>query len=156
MFLQIDDLKNSIYNYQVDQITEGDESIVIQALMTAEEECKSYLYLNNKREVNDGRLQYDVEAIFSAQGDERNALIVQHCINIAKWYIVDLCNVDILYEQAKERYDRSISWLKQLNNGSVSLNNLPQLNPDNSGPSSTTTDNQTGIIYGSRAKFNHE
>ena len=41
MYLQIEDLKNNIYNYQVEQITQGDESIVLQALDTAEQEVKS-------------------------------------------------------------------------------------------------------------------
>lgn len=153
MYLQKDDLKNNIYNYQVEQITEGDDSIVLQALASAEIELKSYLQGNNKKEYLDGRLRYDVEAILAKTGNERNALLVSHGIAIAKWYIIDLCNVDILYGRAKERYDRSVDWLNKLAKGDVNLTDLPVLQ-------STIDPNDKNetqpFIYGSRKKFNHE
>ncbi|MGY5552052.1 phage protein Gp36 family protein [Riemerella anatipestifer] len=153
MFLQKEDLKNNIYNYQLEQITEGDDGIVLQALASAEIELKSYLQGNHKKEYLDGRLRYDVEAILSKTGDERNALLVSHGIAIAKWYIIDLCNVDILYEQAKERYDRAVAWLKQLAKGEVNLSDLPTLQDNaNNGDEDTVQP----FIYGSRQKFNHE
>lgn len=155
MFLQISDLKNNIYNYQVDQITEGDDGIVLQAMTAAEQELKSYLQGNNKKEYLDGRLRYDVDAILSATGDDRNAMLLNCAINIAKWNIIDLCNVDILYEQAKERYDRSISWLKDLASGDVNLSDLPTLD-DADNDDSSTDDETQAFRYGSRKKFNHE
>lgn len=152
MFLEITDLKNNIYNYQVEQITQGDESIVLQALETAEQEVKSYFYINQKKEFLDGRFLYDVDEIFSAKGKQRNALIVSLCLSVAKWYIVNLCNADIIYDHAKERYDRAIDYLKKLNKGEISLGNLPTI---------STTENQNSphnnpFLCGSRAKFNHE
>lgn len=151
MFLKKEDLKNNIYNYQVDQITEGDDTIVLQGLAVAEEECRSYLESNiYKKENQDGRLLYDVATIFGATGTERNPLIVQHCITIAKYHIIQLSNVDILYEQAKERYDRAIDWLKQLAKGQITLKSLPTLE---------ITDEDEDLkpfSYGSRRKFNHE
>ncbi len=153
MFAEKNDLKNNIYQYQIDQITEGDDSIVLQAIETAIDEVKSYLEPNDKKEYLDGRLRYDVNAIFSATGSDRNALILNHVLTVSKWYIIDLANVDILYEMAKERYDRSISWLKKLNKGEVNLSSLPQLNQD-------STDGEIEEIkpfaMGSRPKFNHE
>lgn len=153
MYLEISDLKNNIYNYQVEQITEGDESIVLQALDTAEQEVKSYFYINNKKEHLDGRKIYDVEAIFSARGQERNALVVSLCLSVAKWYIVDLCNADIIYDHAKERYDRAIEYLKKLNKGEVSLGSLPTIE-DN--PNDTSAENKKPFSFGSREKFNHQ
>lgn len=153
MFLQPEDLKNSIYNYQVDQITESDDSIVIQALQVAEEECRSYLEANvNIKQNQDGRFIYDVENIFNKVGNARNALIVQYCITIAKWYIVELCNADIIMEQAKERYDRVITSLKQLAKGDTTLGSLPikKLEDD------PNIDGIKPFSFGSRKKFNHE
>lgn len=155
MYLEIEDLKNNIYNYQVAQITENDESIVLQALDTAEQEVKSYFYINNKKEHLDGRRIYDVEAIFSARGQERNALIVSLCLSIAKWYIVDLCNADIIYDHAKERYDRAIEYLKKLNKGEISLGNLPLLKESENDNSSLEDNSQQPFLFGSRQKFNH-
>lgn len=158
MFLQKEDLKNNIYTYQVDQITEGDDTIVLQALDTAEQEAKSYLTLNNKKESDDGRLKYDVDKIFSAKGKDRNPLIVSVTLTIAKWWIVDLCNVDIIYEQAKERYDRAVAWLKDIAKGNANLNTLPLIKDENQSiaPPGEELKDTWPWIYGSRKKFNHE
>lgn len=153
MFLEIKDLENSIYDYQVEQITEGNEQIVLEALATAEEEVRSYISLNNKRAKYDGRLIYDVDKILSATGTARNPMIKNTMVTIAKWYIVDLCNADIIYETAKDRYDRAITWLNKLSNGDLTLSTLPVI--DNN---STETDDESTapFAYGSREKFNHE
>lgn len=152
MFLLPQDLKNSLYSYQIDQITQGDESITLQAINAAVQEVQSYLQGNYKKEQLDGRLRYDVPAIFRKEGAERNALLLSHCITIARWYIVDLCNADVIYEHAKERYDRSVGWLKQLAKGEVSLHNLPLLQED----ASLASTAEKPFLFGSRAKFNHE
>lgn len=151
MFLEKSDLKNGIYGYQVDQITESDDTIVDQAIAAAIEEAKSYLTQNiNNTDVYDGRIIYDVEAIFNAVDADRNALILQHCITLTKWHIVDLCNADILYEKAKERYDRAVKWFEKINNGKNTLKSLPQLE--------ITDDNneKQPFSFGSRTKFNHD
>ncbi|EGV44347.1 DUF1320 domain-containing protein [Bizionia argentinensis JUB59] len=151
MFLTESDLKSSIYGYQVTQITEGDDTIVSIALAAAEEELRSYLSGNNKLENYDGRLRYDVDAILSATGADRNALIVKHAVVIAKYWVIDLCNADIIYEQAKERYDRTIEWLKDLRDGVVNLSTLPTLSPE-----AIAADERQPFSMGSRKKFNHE
>ena len=151
MFLTKADLKNNIYNYQVDQITEGDDTIVLQGLAAAEQECRSYLESNiHLKENQDGRLIYDVATIFAQTGSSRNPLILQHCITIAKYHIIQLSNVDILYEQAQERYDRAIAWLNKLAKGDITLNTLPTLKL------SDQDDDIKPFSFGSRRKFNHE
>lgn len=156
MYLQIEDLKNNIYNYQVEQITQGDESIVLQALDTAEQEVKSYFYINQKKEFLDGRKIYDVDKIFSAKGNDRNALLVSLCLSVAKWYIVDLCNADIIYQHAKERYDRAIEYLQKINKGEVSLGNIPTLQDTNQDSQQKENIHNKPFSFGSRNKFNHE
>nr|DAV24507.1 MAG TPA: head to tail adaptor [Caudoviricetes sp.] len=151
MFLTKEDLKNNIYSYQVEQITEGDDAIVLQALDTAEQEVKSYFYTNDKKEYLDGRPRYDVEAIFAKRGEERNALVVSLCLSVAKWYIVDLCNADIIYDHAKERYDRAIEYLKRLAKGEVNISSLPIMPRTEESQQQTTP-----FLFGSRKKFNHE
>ena len=139
-FLDKTDLASAIYGYQVDQITEGNDEIVYQAIEAAIQEVKSFL----------SETLYDTVAIFSATGTNRNALLLAHTKTIAKWYIVELCNADIIQEQAKDRYDRAISWLTKLSKGTVALNELPTI-------SITTTESETDTFgFGSRTKFNHE
>ncbi len=152
MFLRKEDLGNKIYDYQIEQITEGDNNIVLQAMSAAEQEVKSYLQPNNKKEYLDGRLRYDIDAVFSATGNERNAIILNHTITIAKWYIVELSNADILYERARDRYDRAVSWLTKLAKGTVNLSDLPTIDDNPNNDNSQTQ----SFVYGSRKKFNHE
>ena len=148
MFLLKEDLPSSMYGFQMEQITEGNDDIIDMAMAAAEEEVRSYLSGNNMREWQDGRLQYDVDAILSAQGEARNPLILKQAITIAKWWIVELCNADVIYEQVKERYDRSIKWLSQLAKGEVNLSSLPQINNEDN--------TKQPFSFGSRTKFNHE
>ncbi|MDB0603179.1 DUF1320 family protein [Tenacibaculum maritimum] len=150
MFLTKDDLPSTLYNYQLDQITEGNDDIVDMAMAAAEEEVRSYLSGNHKKEWLDGRLQYDVNAILTATGNDRNALILKHAVTITKWWIVELCNADVIYEQTKERYDRAVDWLKQLASGKVNLGSLPLIDPETANQSE-----RDPFSFGSREKFNH-
>lgn len=148
MFLTKDDMPATMYGYQMEQITDGNDDIVDMAMAAAEEEVRSYLTGNNMREWQDGRLQYDVAAILSASGEARNPLILKHATTIAKWWIVELCNAEIIYEQVKERYDRSVAWLGKLSKGQINLSSLPQID--------TEAIEKEPFSFGSRAKFNHE
>jgi len=149
MFLTVGDMPSAMYGYQIDQITEGNNDIVLQALAAAEEEVRSYLTSNDRKEFYDGRFVYDADAILSATGTERNALILEVTKTIAKWWIVQLSNADIIYEQAKERYDRAVNWLKALAKGDVNLSTLPTKDL------SLDVDAQP-FSFGSRKKFNHD
>ncbi|KGO88389.1 hypothetical protein Q765_00275 [Flavobacterium rivuli WB 3.3-2 = DSM 21788] len=152
MFLTPEDFGQVIYRYQVDQITEGDEALVLEALAAGEEEARSYLEQNtNRHDSMDGRLIYDVEAIFNASGEARNPLLKTHCLTLAKWHLVQLCNADIILETATERYDRAIAWLTKVSNGTITVKSLPTLTP-------TTEQNNSRkpFSYGSRKKFRHE
>jgi phage gp36-like protein len=141
MFLSKEDLGSAIYGYQVDQITEGNDDLVLRAIAAAIEEVGGYL---------SGASLYDVPAIFATTGEQRNALILAHTITVAKWYLVELCNADVIYEQAKERYDRAVKWLISLSKKGVTLQSLPILPI---AESSTETDT---FGYGSRVKFTHD
>lgn len=148
MFLTEADLGTTIYNYQIEEITEGNADITAQALAAAEEEVRSYI---SAPAWSDGRPRYDVNLILNTAGALRNPLLVRMTVTIAKFYIIELCNADVIYETAKERYDRAITWLKQFGRGETKLSTLPQT-PDID-PTSLGTE---PFIYGSREKFNHE
>lgn len=152
-FISEEELKSAIYNYQVLEITEADNDITLQAINAAQEELRSYLESNNQIRFRDGRPLMDVDAVLNATGTDRNALLVTHCITIAVWYLVQLSNVDIIYEQVKERYDRAVTWLKDLGSGTVNISSLPTLDPDN--PLNPHY-NQEPFRMGSRPKFNYE
>jgi hypothetical protein len=151
MFLQKTELKSTIYQYQLDQITEDDDSIITMGINAGIEEVKSYLTANNKGEWNDGRLKYDAEAIFASTGTNRNALILELTKTVAEWWIIRLCNADVIHENVKDRYDRAIDYLKQIAKGSVTISSLPVLIQP-----TTTTNADLPFRMGGREKFNHE
>ncbi len=147
MFIEIPDLGSAIYGYQINIITEGDDEIVLQAIEAAIDEVKSYLTAASKDNNVDGRLIYDVDAIFAAQDQERNPLILRHTITVAKWYVVELCNADIIYEQARQRYDRAIKYLDKIRTGELQLGSLPTISiPD---------EDACPVRMGANRKFNH-
>ncbi len=150
-FIEITELKTAIYAYQISEITEADDDIVLMAIAAGIDEAKSYIRPNNKKQWQDGRLLYDADATFSATGSARSALLMEVTKSLAVWYLCRLCNVDMIYENVKDRYDRAITWLKQVNKGDVSLD-LPLL-PDTD---ATVDAAKLPFRFGSRTKFNHE
>ena len=81
------------------------------------------------------RPKYDVDAIFSAEGDARNSLIVMYMCDIALYHmsasLPGRMNMDI----RRERYDRAIEWLKNVAAGKI-VPDLP-LSVDQHGESAT-------------------
>ena len=51
MYATPEDLKTNLYQYQTQQISEGDEDIILRAIAAAEEEVKSYFYTNAKKNI---------------------------------------------------------------------------------------------------------
>lgn len=148
MFITKEELKSVIYAYQIEQITEEDDDIIFMAITAATDEAASYLRRNQKKEWMDGRPNYDVPAVFAKTGTDRNALLMEMVKSIAIWYVCRLCNVDMIYENLKDRYDRTIEWLRQVNKGEITLD-LPVLQDD-------PNDLREPFRFGSRKKFNHE
>jgi phage gp36-like protein len=136
MFIQADELKSVMYEYQLQQIVGNDATIVEMAINAAEQEAKSYLAVG-----------YNCEQIFSAIGSNRNSLIVELVKDIALYKIVRLANVDIIYEKARERYDRAIEYLDRVASGKLAPN-LPL-------KTNATGEPQTRLRSGSIPKFRH-
>ena len=121
MFLPIEELRSVIYDYQVNEIVEDDNTIVEMAISAAIEEVKSYL-----------RSRFDTEQTFSAEGNERNPLVLEITKDVALWQILRLSNPDILYDRVKERYDRAINWLEKVAQGLISPD-LPVIQDEQGG-----------------------
>lgn len=74
---------------------------------------------------------YDVEAIFSARGADRHALILMYAIDIALYHLFTLHNPYKMSGIRKDRYDRAIEWLKMVAAGDVTIGGAPRLPKDN-------------------------
>ena len=136
MFCQTEELKTVAYTYQIDQITMEDETIVITAIETAMEEVRSYL-----------SHRYDMHKAFAAKGGDRNPQLLHMVKVIALYHIVQLSNVDMLYDRVKADYDAAITFLNRCADGKLN----PSLPPIVSDDGTTAAD--YGMEWGSDPKL---
>lgn len=76
-----------------------------KAIAAAIAEARSYL------------TAYDVTAIFSAQNDERNPILLMYVKDIAVWHFITLCNAGVEMEMRQNRYKQAIEFLKNVQSG---------------------------------------
>ena len=108
MFIETNEMETVVADHQVQEITDYTPAILQQCIAAAVKRVSRLL---------SGR--YDVQKIFSATGEERDAELVEICKNIALWFLIRRCNVDILYSRVKETYDRDMAYLKELMKGDI-------------------------------------
>ena len=148
-FLEKADFKTIIREYQLNSITDNDDTIIDTAIEMAIEEVSSILTADSNKIWQDGRRHYDVEAIFSTTGNNRNALMLGNTKIVAIWHLLILCNTGLDYQEAEGRYDRAIKYLKQLAKGEVNSRTLPLITTE-------PPEDELPFGFGSRPKFNHE
>ena len=73
---------------------------------------------------------YDCDAIFSATGTDRHALILMFAIDITVYHIFCQHNPYKLAKIRQDRYDRAIEWLKGVMNGDITIDGAPKLPDD--------------------------
>ena len=134
MFLQKEDLYKTIREYDLNDITGGDDTLVQHAMQSAVSEMTTYL-----------QKRYDTNAIFSATGDDRNPLVLTFAIDIAVYEIVAITLVNQSLEDRRARYKRAIDYLKQVRDGELS----PEL------PEKQTSEEYTNEAFGSNPKRNN-
>lgn len=98
----------------------------------AVEEIASYL-----------RPKYDINAIFSAEGDSRNKLVVMYTCDCALYHMAASMPQKMGMEIRKERYERAIKWLEGVQAQKI-LPDLPLATDENGEP--------TGFLF----KFNSQ
>lgn len=114
-FITVDDYSASIRIEFVEKAARGDDNILEIVENQAVSEMKSYL---------SGR--YDVDAIFSAIGEDRHDLVLMFAKDIA---IYHLCSIreGLMTQTRIDRYERAIDWLKDVQKGELVVEGLPRL-----------------------------
>ncbi len=137
MFINDEDYRVVIGEQALKVISQISDDNRANAEEEAIEEISSYL-----------RPKYDTEALFSAEGNERNKLIVMYTCDIALYHMAASLPQKMGTEIRKERYDRAIKWLEGVQAGK----NVPDL------PVSTDEEgNPVGfpMVYGCQKKLRH-
>lgn len=107
MWIEISELTSHLRLESIAAIVRNDETLAIAAIDGAVAEAKSYL----------GR--FDTGKLFSTTGEDRHQLLLIFVKDIAVWHLINLVNPNADLKLRKERYDRAIAWLKDVQAGLV-------------------------------------
>lgn len=134
-------------------ITDNDYAVVIgedalKVISRASEENRANAELEAIEEIY-GYLRpvYDCEAIFSAEGNARNRLIVMRTADIALYHLVASLPQKMGIEIRKERYERAIEWLEGVQSGKI-IPDLPLIEEED-------TPIMNGTIFHSEPRLRH-
>ena len=137
-FINPEDYDASIHREILGSLTRDDESIVEICEDRAIAEMRGYL-----------SARYDVDAIFSAEGDARNQLVLMMAIDIAVYHIFCIHNPRNLSPLRKERHERAVEWLKAVAAEEISVDGLPLLSEE------TRAAKSNFLIKSNRKRVNH-
>ena len=127
MFLTDQDYAVVIGDDALRTISRASEQNRANAEQEAIEEISGYL-----------RPVYDCNNIFSAEGSERNPLIVMRTADIALYHLFASMPQKMGAEIRKERYDRAVEWLEHIQSGKI-VPDLPRaIDPEADGFSCPT------------------
>lgn len=133
-FLIKDDLLSYMESEEIEQITDGDDSIIDTVIQDSEEFGAELL-----------RQRYDVPFEYAKTGTDRNSQLLKQLTAIAIFYLSERLPTNILPEARFLAYERAEKWLNDVAKG-FRMVNLKQISPET----------QTGfhIRYGNK-KGNH-
>lgn len=113
-FITIGDYKSTMHLDILNPMVRNDQQAIEDAETMAIEEVKGYL-----------SSRYNVDEIFSATGEDRNAFIVMVVKDIAIYHLSCLHNPQKFSQIRQTRYDQAIDKLERTQNGKYSPVGLP-------------------------------
>lgn len=106
-YLTVPELYTHLHDEVVENISRCDHTVPLHCIQAAISEAKGYLG------------KYDTDAIFGAEGSQRNELLLLFVKDIAVWHFVNLGNLCTDMELREKRYDRAVAWLKGVQRGDI-------------------------------------
>lgn len=138
MFITKEDYKVVIGEAALGVLSRIEPANIANAEAEAKEEICSYL-----------RPKYDCDAIYKAEGDARNRLIVMYTVDVALYHLSASTQQRMGSEVRKERYERAIKWLEGVARGFI-IPDLPLAG--SAGNGDTDNGSASGITYGCEKK----
>lgn len=121
-FLTATEINSHLYGEVVQEI-ERSPTVTAQldfAINAAIEEARGYL------------TAYDTTAIFAAEGDNRNPILLLYVKDIAVWHYIQLSNPNVEMDLRLKRYERATEWLSEVQRGKNNPNlPYPTVDPPN-------------------------
>ena len=137
MFITDEDYRVVIGEAALKTVSQTSAKNRANAESEAQEEISSYL-----------RPVYDCKAVFDAEGDERNKLIVMYTCDIALYHMVSSMPQKMGSEIRKERYERAVKWLEGVQAGKI-IPDLPVAVDTTGKPSGI------GVVFHSQKPLRH-
>ena len=113
-FIYPEDYDASIHREMLGSLTRDDTAVVKICEDRAIAEMRGYL-----------SALYDVDAIFSAQGDARNQLVLMMAIDITVYHLFSIHNPQKMSQIRKDRYEHAVEWLKQVAESQITIDGAP-------------------------------
>lgn len=133
MFLTKEELKTAGVPEIVAKVTNGDDSIIETVIAENIDKMKGHL-----------NVYYDADAVFSAEGSDRNLTVLMY-LKMIVIYRLYKRKANLLDDDTISDFEEAIEWLHNVAKGVVAIN-LPKKN--------TTTDTGDGFIkFGSNNKY---
>lgn len=133
IYLTDNDFNTQITAEILDELIDGDTTLLNAAELAAQSELESYL-----------RHRYDMPAVWDKAGTNRHAIIVMYMVDLTLYHLHSRIALDKTPQLRMDRYDMAIDWLKRVSNGKISPN-LPQ----------TEEGGADEIRWGSNQKLSH-
>lgn len=108
MFLTVEDYKSVCDEYEMEQLSALTDDR-LKAERAALEKIGSYT-----------RHRYDMEKAFAAEGEDRNAMLVQCAVNITLWLMTHRLPQNMGHERRERLYNDSIKWLRDVRSSNAS------------------------------------
>lgn len=137
MFITEEDYKVVIGDTALKVISQVSTENRTNAEAEAREEISGYL-----------RPKYDCEAVFAAEGNDRNRLVVMYTCDIALYHMSAAMPQKMGSEIREERYKRAIEWLEGVQAGKI-IPDLPLAVDEDGIPNGGT------FVYSSQKKLRH-
>jgi len=137
-FITLDDYDASIHREILDALVRNDEAIIEIIEDRAISEMRSFL--SNR---------YDCDKLFDAAGEKRNRLVLMMALDMAIYHVFCIHNPQKLSQMRKDRYDRAMAWLKEVNRGRATIDGAPLLSDD------VLAENSRFLSIGNRKRVNH-
>lgn len=137
-FINSEDYDASIHREILDSLTRNDDAIIEICEDRAILEMRGYL-----------STRYDVDAIFSAEGTDRNQLVLMMAVDIAVYHLFSIHNPKNMSQIRKDRYERAVEWLKQVAAFKITIDGAPKL------PEEVQKQNSPWLMSSNPKRTNH-
>lgn len=115
-FITTEDYNASIHQEILDAVIRSGSAIIEVVEDRAIAEMRGYM-----------SRRYDCDKVFSAEGKERNELVLMMAIDIAIYHLFCIHNPRTMSEIRVERYERAIKWLEGIRKGDITVDGLPEV-----------------------------